>query len=295
MRWRAVRSLLFAPGDQPRMLQKARASAADAVIYDLEDAVADERKSAARATVREALDHGGAGPLVCVRTSSAQSGRLRDDLEAVVGPGLDGVWLPKAERPEHVTQADAAIAELESQRGLPTGEIALFATFETVLGVWHAHDIAGASSRLAGVSVGTAAGGDLEAEVGCKLSRDGRELDHARSHVLFAAKAAGVHVVIDGAYTDFRDEEGLVLSATAASRLGCTGKMVIHPGQIATVNALFTPTGEEVDYARRVIVAFDAALERGSAVTSVDGKMIDYAMAATARNVLARAEAGARS
>lgn len=293
-RWLGLRSLLFTPGDDPRKLAKARASRADALIFDLEDAVADVRKAIALDLTSEQIQRGSAGHLVFVRVNSVQSGRALEDLEAVAGPGLDGVWLPKAEAPEHVAAVAEALDGLERRRGLAAGTIAVFASLETVMGVWRAHDVARASSRLAGVSVGTAAGGDLEAELGCKLSPDGRELIYARSHVLFAARAAGLHVVIDGAYTDFRDQEGLVQSATAASRLGYTGKMVIHPDQIDQVNAGFSPTAEEIDYAERVTAAFDAALERGSAATSVDGKMIDYAMATSARNLLRRAGARTR-
>jgi citrate lyase subunit beta/citryl-CoA lyase len=284
-----MRSLLFSPGDSSRMLAKARDSGADALIFDLEDAVAEQRKDLARALVGEHLHAHEGGPAVFVRVNGAGSGRLAGDLDAVTAPGLDGVWLPKAEEPAQVAEVAAQLDELEARRGLKPGAVALFATFETARGVWYAHEIALASPRLAGVSVGTAQGGDLEADLGCRLSDDGRELDHVRSRVLLAAKAAGVHAVIDGAYTDFRSADGLLASATAASRLGYTGKMAIHPGQVATLNAVFSPTPAEVDYAERVIAAFDAALERGSAATSVDGKMIDYAMAATARSVLRRA------
>lgn len=290
-RWIPLRSLLFTPGDNARMLGRAVESCADGLIFDLEDAVAASRKAAARELTRERIATGGGGQRLFARVNSVQSGVAQDDLEAIVVPGLDGVWLPKVERPEDVATVNATICKLERRQGIPVGRIGLFASLETALGVWRAHEIATASARMAGLSVGTAAGGDLEADVGCQLSPDGRELDYARSHVLFAARAAGLEVVLDGAYTDFLDPGGLGLSATAARRLGYTGKMVIHPGQIAEVNARFSPTADEIDNARRTLAAFQEALARGAGATSVDGRMVDYAMAASAQILLRRAEA----
>jgi citrate lyase subunit beta/citryl-CoA lyase len=280
-----LRSLLFTPGHEPRMLAKAIASDADALIFDLEDAVPAERKREAREVVREHLARIPAGRNAFVRVNAVGTGLIAEDLDAVLVAGLAGIWLSKAEA-EHIASVDSLLAELERDRGLARGSTAVYASLETARGVWAAHAVASASDRVRGVSAGTAEWGDLQAELGNSWSPEGSELLYVRSHVLLAARAAGLGVVVDGAHADFRDHAGHEVAAVAARRLGYTGKMVIHPSQVEVVNRIFSPTPEELDRARRVLAAFEAALQRGTASTSLDGRMIDYAMAETARRVL---------
>ena len=163
-------------------------------------------------------------------------------------------------------------------------------SLESARGVWFAYEILSASPRVRSVTCGTAQDGDLQTDLGYTWSAEGNEMLYLRSRVLLAARAAGVEHVIDGSYANVRDPEGLRICCEAARKLGYRGKSVIHPNQIATINRVFAPTPQELDYYRRVIEAFDAAVARGSAATTVDGKLVDYAMVGMAKRVLAWAQ-----
>jgi len=277
---RPARSFLFVPGHDEHKLERALASDADCVIVDLEDSVPRELKRSAREACAAFLSAHTSRPLLALRVNAADTGEFEDDLAAAAAGPFELVWIPKAQRPADVVRAE---------RLLGGRSTFLAASLETARGVFAAHAIVSARARIAAVSVGTAVGGDLEADLGARWSADGGELHYLRSHVLIAARAADIGEIVDGAYTDFRDGEGLRASAIAARCLGYTGKMVIHPAQIPTVNEVFTPTMSEVDYATRVLETFDGALAKGGAAASLDGKMIDYATAGQARRLLDRA------
>ena len=181
------------------------------------------------------------------------------------------------------------LAALEQKRGLTHGSIGIEVGLESARGVWFAYEIVSASPRIRSVMVGTAQDGDLQTDLGYTWTPEGNEVLYVRSRVLLAARAAGVEHVLDGAYSNVRDPEGLRICCEAARKLGYRGKSVIHPNQIETVNRAFTPTAQELDYYRRVIESFDAAVARGSAATTVDGKLVDYAMVGMAKRVLASA------
>ena len=286
------RSLLNVPGDRPDMIAKAPGYGADALILDLEDAVAADAKAAARATVADTLAAWASeGRTAWVRVNGLETPWLDDDLTAIVGPGLAGIQLPKVHGPDIVREVDAQIRRLERERGLGDDRIALLVSLESARGVHLAFDILSAASRIFSVMVGTAQDADLQGDVGYVTTDDGLETLYIRSSVLLAARAAGVPHPIDGVYADHRDPAGLERVARRARELGYRGKKLIHPGQIAVVHRVFTPTPAELDHYRRVIDAFDAALAEGRATAVADGRMVDVAMAETARRVLA--EAGA--
>lgn len=287
----APRSLLIMPANRADMLAKAPSYGADALCFDLEDSVPVAEKPRARELAREFIERHKPTSSLYVRVNALDTGMLQDDLEAVAVGGLVAIRLPKTESAETIRTVDAMLGELERERGLAQGSIGISPSLESAKGVWFAYEIASASPRIQSVMPGTAQDGDLQTDLGYRSPAEGNEaLHYIRCRVLLAARAAGVAHVIDGVYANFRDPEGLRMCCEAARKLGYRGKSVIHPNQIETVNRVFTPTAQELDYYRRVIEAFDAAVARGSAATSVDGKLVDYAMVKMARRVLAWAE-----
>ena len=282
----APRSLLMMPANRRDMLMKAPTYGADVIVFDLEDSVPVAEKAKARELAREFIEKHKANSTVYVRVNALQTGLLQDDLETIVADGLVTVRLPKADSPEIIRTVDALLTALEKKCGLPQGSIGIQPGLETAKSVWFAYDILCASPRIRSVTCGTAQDGDLQTDIGYVWSREGNEVLYIRSHVILAARAAGVEYVCDGSYSNFRDSEGLRICCEAVRKLGYRGKSVIHPSQIAIVNSAFTPTAKELDYYRRVIDAFDEAIARGSAATSVDGKLVDYAMVKMAKRVL---------
>ena len=284
------RSLLIMPANRADMLEKAPSYGADALVFDLEDSVPVTEKPKARELAREYIGMHRAATVIHVRVNALQTGMLEDDLHAVVVEGLAGVRLPKAESAETIRKVDALITALENRRGLRPGSVGIGPSLESAKGVWFAYEILSASPRITSVTCGTAQDGDLQTDLGYTWTPEGDEVLYLRSRVLLAARAAGVEHVLDGSYANVRDAQGLRVCCAAARKLGYRGKSVIHPNQIATVNDVFMPTVQELDYYRRVIEAFDAAVARNSAATTVDGKLVDYAMVGMAKRVLAWAQ-----
>jgi citrate lyase subunit beta/citryl-CoA lyase len=272
------RSVLFSPGDQPDVLRKAPDSGADVVVFDLEDAVAPERKPAARGAVADVLGDVVADCEVVVRVNPTGDGAAAD-LDAVLDgdPGLDAVMLPKV--------ADAAdVADLRSLLAERNAALPVFALLETAAGVLHAEAIAAAPETTA-VCFGAE---DLAADLGADRTREGTEVLYARERVVLAAAAAGVDAV-DTLVTDFGDEEHLREDARFARRLGYDGKIVIHPAQVPVVNDAFTPDEAAQEWARRVLAAAAEAGE-DAGVFEVDGEMIDAPLLARARRIADRAD-----
>ena len=282
----ARRSLLFSPGDRPALMRKAPDAGADVLCFDLEDAVASNRKDEARASVREVLTDAAFDPdaEVCVRLTAEEPAT---DLDALVASNreadsalrLDAVMLPKVESPEQVGEAAALCAD----RGL---DPAVFALVETADGVLSARSIAGAASTDA-VVFGAE---DLAADLGATRTAAGTEILYAREHVVLAASAADVDAV-DTVYTDFSDTEGLREDAEFALTLGYDGKLAIHPAQVDPINEAFTPDDDEIEWAEAVLDARDEARREDRAVFQVDGEMIDAPLIAQAERILARAAA----
>ena len=281
------RSLLIMPANRADMLAKAPSYGADALVFDLEDSVPVAEKPKARALAREFIGKHGGATTIYARVNALQTGMLEDDLEAIAVPGLSDIRVPKSESAEALRTVDALLTALERKRGLPLGSIGICPSFESAKGVWFAYEIASSTPRIRSVMCGTAEDGDLQTDLGYTWTAEGLEKLYVRSRVALAARAAGVEHVLDGAYSNVRDPEGLRIDCEAARKLGYRGRSVVHPGQIATVNRIFKPTEQELDYYRRVIEGFDAAVARGSAATTVDGKLVDYAMVGMAKRVLA--------
>jgi len=285
-----VRTALFAPGIKERVMTKALESSADAVILDLEDSVPVASKAEARTLVAKTIDAAAGSllrPLIYVRVNAAASGLLADDLNAVVRPGLNAVLLSKTENVEDVQQTAAALERLESQRGMNPDSTEIILQIENALGVYNCFNLIKASPRVAATCFGSARDGDLQTDLGCSWSIEGTELLYARSKVLLDTRAAGSHIhPLDGVFSDLNDEAGLIADSRLSARLGYIGRTVIHPKQIAPVISAYAVPEVEVAYYQKVVVEFAAAERAGTAAISVDGKLVDYAMAQRARRVL---------
>jgi citrate lyase subunit beta/citryl-CoA lyase len=286
-----LRSLLFVPGNRPERFKKARASGADAVILDLEDAVPWSQKEAARAAVLLALDEfASASPSIVIRINSDR--KLRDqDVAVAVHRNVTGVLLPKCESAEDVLEVAAKIEEIEKERNLERNATQVLALIESARALMQLQAVAQASSRLSGLVLGAE---DWCLDMGIDRTREGVELDFARWSIAVCARGCGLQA-IDTPFTDFRDTEGLRAECRRAKRMGFSGKLAIHPAQVDTIHDVFAPSEAEVAAAASVVVAFDAAAARGDGVVSLDGRMIDRPIADRARDVIARARKGTRS
>jgi citrate lyase subunit beta / citryl-CoA lyase len=281
-----ARSFLYVPANREKFLEKAIGLPSDAFIFDLEDSVPPAEKANARAGVR-AYAPKIAGGRVWVRVNGLETGFAADDLDAVVDvAGLAGFFLPKVETPDEVRRWDAMIGLLEGARGVAAGTLKLVISIESALGVLNAYAMATVATRVVSLTFGGAQDGDLNTDLGCAWSIDGPEMLHARSHALLAARAARFDTPLDGVFADVRDAEGFERDTALSRRLGYRGRKLIHPAQIEPCNRLYRPSAAELDYYARVIEAFDQAVAQGSAATTVDGRMIDLAMANAARRVL---------
>jgi citrate lyase subunit beta/citryl-CoA lyase len=280
---KTLRSLLFVPGDRPDRMEKALGSGADALILDLEDAVAPSAKPAARRMIAEFLTAVPRDVALFVRINPLDGGLADADLDAVVAAGPSGYVLPKAEGRVSVSDLIARLGN-RGDHGTPILPIAS----ETPRAIFHIGSFADAPDRLAGLTWGAE---DLPAAIGAETSRedDGSytaPYQLARSLVLFGAAAAGV-APIETVYPAFRDLEGLAAYARRGARDGFTGMMAIHPAQVPAINAAFTPSDAALAHARAVVAAFAAAPDAG--VLTLDGRMIDGPHLKQARALIARA------
>ncbi|MCL5107409.1 MAG: CoA ester lyase [Chloroflexi bacterium] len=294
---RLLRSLLFVPGNRERMLARAGTLGEDAVILDLEDSVPLAEKEATRPHVRQAIDAvsqtTGAAVFVRVNPLGAKTAYSADlgaqDLAAVACANLAGVILPKVESPDEVLAADALLRQRERALGLPEGQCELVPMLETAKGILFAYDIARAApGRVRCLSTGF---GDLTVDLGIAWTRGEEEVLYARSHLAIASRAAGLEQPLDGVWADIADQQGLVRSARLARQLGYQGKTLIHPSQVAPVNAVFSPTPEEMARAEQIVAAFSQAEAEGKASIRFAGRMLDYPELERARQTLARARA----
>lgn len=263
-----LRSLLFAPGSDGRKLAKALSSTADAVVCDLEDAVSPPDKEAARDVVAHALAEAAPGPARLVRVNAAGTRWFEDDLAFAATLELDAIVLPKAS-PESV--------ELAGSSGPP-----IVAIVETAMGLRQAFEVA-SERRVAALVLG---GVDLGAEVGLEPRPDGQEILYARSKLAIDSAAAGVRGPFDVVHLDFGDIAGLEEQCRLARALGFRGKACIHPGQIETINRIFSPSEQEVEWAQRVVASFEGQSE---GVLSVNGTMVDRPVVERARRILQEA------
>ena len=284
---RARRSSLILPVNVPRFVEKASTRDADAIVLDLEDSVPSQEKAAARKLVPPALavaGRGGAEVLVRVNNDPAL---LADDIEAVVHPGLDGLSIPKAESAAQVREIVARIERLERARGLTPGHVCLSLAIETPRGFLVAEEIARSCDRIATMSIGVE---DFCLELGVEPSPDGLELLYPVAALVTICKAVGVQPTgLVGSIAGFRDLAVFEQAAQRARQLGCEGAGCIHPDQVAVLNRVFTPDPAKVEYARRVVEAFEDGVRRGTASVNLDGKMVDVPVYKRAQVIMARA------
>jgi citrate lyase subunit beta/citryl-CoA lyase len=282
-------SLLFVPADSAKKFEKARGVGADGLILDLEDSVAPPNKAAARETLSGWIDasNGERDWSFWVRVNPLDSGMTADDLKAVVRPGLDGIVLPKSNGGQDVATLSSMIDPLEAAAGMPKShvKIVVVAT-ETAAAMFNLASYAPAHPRLAALTWGAE---DLGAVVGATSNKepDGnwtQPYQHARSLCLFAAANAGVQA-LDTLYSDFRNPEGLEASCRVSRRDGFTGRLAIHPDQVAGIHRAFAPSEEDVALARRIVAAFDG--NPGLGTIGLDGKMYDIPHLKQARRTLA--------
>jgi citrate lyase subunit beta/citryl-CoA lyase len=286
-----ARSFLYVPANREKFLEKAIGLPSDAFIFDLEDSVPPAEKASARAGVR-AYAPKISNNRVWVRVNGLDTNLAEADLHAVIGvAGIAGLFLPKVESRTEVTRWNGMIDALERERGLAHGSIKLVLSIESALGVLNAYDMSIAAARTVSLTFGGAQDGDLNTDLGCAWSIDGPEMLHARSHTLLAARAARFDTPLDGVFANVRDADGFERDTALSRRLGYRGRKLIHPSQIEPCNRLYRPSAAELDYYARVLEAFDQAVKQGSASTTVDGRMIDVAMANAARRMLDAAAA----
>jgi len=281
-----IRSALFVPGDRPDRVDKAVATVADRVIIDLEDAVAVSQKAQTRALVRDKIiAH--RDRRVLVRVNGLETDFILGDLEAVVVKELGGLMLPKTESSHQVAEIHRLIVDLEKKQGLKAGNTPVILLVESALGVQNIFQITSAVAELNREFLIAMGAADYGLDMGIEITKDGGELIYPRSRIALACRAAGMAPPLDTPFMiDLKDIEALKEDAARAKQLGFQGKLCIHPNQIEPVHGIFTPTAEEISFARRVIDAFEAEEARGSATILVDGKFVDYPVVERARRIL---------
>ncbi len=285
-----LRSLIFVPGNRRDMLEKARQFDADVIVADLEDSVPVAEKNRARDIVSKmGPTLSGRGQKIMVRVNSLDTGYTRDDLSAVAGPHLYGISVGKVESTWEIQEYDKLMAVAERGFGLESGSLRIVPWIENSRAVLRVYDIAGASPRIVGLAFGAE---DYTVDMGIKRTDVGDEVYLPRGLVALAARAAGVSA-LDSPYVKFGDQEGLKREIEQSLKLGYNGKFGIHPAQLDSINTMFGPKPEDVEYSMRVVQAWDEAeaeaVGRGS--TSLDGRMIDVPVVKRARDVLAMADA----
>jgi citrate lyase subunit beta / citryl-CoA lyase len=284
------RSLLFAPGNVPRRVEKAFTLAADVVIVDLEDSVATSDKEATRKPVAEALARA-RKVRGYVRVNAPSSAFCYGDLVATIHKGVDGVLLPKIESAADLHAIDWLLAALERERGMAEGSIDLIPQIETAAGVQRVDRVLQARSlrpykspwRVKRVAFGAA---DYAHELGLTVGMDEPELADARARIVLSSRAAGLEGPIDSPWFHFKETAAFERALERSRRAGFQGRLCVHPDQIGPVNRAYLPNDEELERARRIVAAFKDAEARGAAAIQVDGQMIDYPVAQRAQALL---------
>ncbi|NQV45807.1 MAG: CoA ester lyase [Rhodospirillales bacterium] len=277
------RSVLYMPGSNARALEKGRTLAADALIFDLEDAVAPDQKVSARQQICDVIGAGGYGMReLLVRVNGFQTEWGYDDLVAMATSGANGVVLPKVESADAIRMAENVLIE----NGAPD-DLAIWCMIETPLGVLHAERIAQATIRIAGFVMGTS---DLAKDVYAAHTTERLPMLYSLTHCLLVARAYGL-CILDGVHLDLSDNEGFYLSCIQGHELGFDGKTLIHPKTIDKANEVFMPHADEVEWSRRIIAAFAKAQAEGQGVVLVDGKLVENLHVEAAKRSVALSEA----
>ena len=281
-----IRTALFVPGNRPDRVDKAIATAADRVIIDLEDAVAVSQKVETRALVRDKIiAHKDRG--VLVRINGLETDFFMGDIEAVVVKELGGIVLPKTENGHQVDKIHRLLVDFEKKQGLNAGGITVILLTESALAIQNIFKILSAAIELNREFLVALGAADYALDMGIEITKDGRELIYPRSRIAVACRAAGIAPPLDTPFMiDLKDIEALKDDAARAKQLGFQGKLCIHPNQIEPCHVIFTPTAEEISFARRVVDAFEAEESSGAAAIQVDGKFVDYPVVEQSRRIL---------
>lgn len=281
------RSMLFIPGNTPNLLINGAYLGADALIFDLEDAVSPDEKDSARILVRSIMKNLDLRSCeIIVRINSIDTDYWKKDLDQIMAHKPNLIMLPKTSCAKDVLVADAYMSEVEQRLGYETNTIRLMPLIETALGVENAFEIASASPRVAAIFLGAE---DLTADLRCKRTKGGAEIAYARSRMVTAARAAEVDVY-DTPFTDVNDDEGIRTDAEYAKAMGFTGKASISPRHVGVINEVFSPSQKDIDYAYEVMEAIRQAHEQGRGAIALHGKMIDAPIVARAKQTIAMAE-----
>jgi citrate lyase subunit beta-like protein len=285
------RALLYMPGDDRRKIEKATSLGVDCICMDMEDGVAMSRKTEARAVIAQAMKELYFGESErCIRINSIGSGMESYDLVAALATNPDAIVVPKIESADQVKWVSDHIESYELSSDQVIGTVRLMVGVETARGILNLRKIAEADRRLEAIIFGAE---DYAASIGARRTKEATEVLYARQSVVTACIANDLQA-IDMVYIDFHDLEGLRLEAEQGSGWGFSGKQVIHPNQVPVVQEAFTPSVEEIDYARRVIETFEASQREGRGAYALDGKMIDMPLLKNARKVLERARAAGK-
>jgi citrate lyase subunit beta / citryl-CoA lyase len=281
---RPTRSWMFVPGNKQRFLDKAAESDVDSVLLDLEDGVLPSEKARAREMIAETLARKSFTPRRYVRVNAMNTPWYSEDIEAILGLGLDGVCLPKVESAGELNRLGHRLTGFEMTNGLPDGSVRILAAIESAAAIQNLREIAQAGDRVVGLMFG-AEDFALDIGLGTKREAEAAELLYARSAIVMAAAARHI-LSIDGVFPDLDDEEGMRRDVWQARRLGFTSKSTFNPRQVSQINAVFSPQPDEIEYAERVISAFEEAKSRGDASVAVGGQLVDLPILRRAERIM---------
>lgn len=285
---RLRRTMMFLNAQKPGLIKDPYIYKPDSIMLDLEDAVAEKEKDAARFSLYHALREINYRGIECiVRINGLDSGLWKEDIRCAVAGGADGIRIPKTETAKDVKQVEKAVEEAEIEFGVEPGKVLVMAALESAKGVLNALDICNASERLFGIAL---SGGDYTKDLQTRITGTGVELMGARQHMIIAARAAGVQC-FDTVYTDLDDMEGFKKDVETIHLMGFDGKSVINPRQIAPVHEIYTPTQKEIVFSQKVVKEIEEKKKLGIGVFTVDGKMIDIAFYDGAKRTIELAKA----
>lgn len=278
------RSFMFVPGNKPRFLEKALGCSAHVVLFDLEDGVLPAEKPEARKMVREVLGAPSGGPRRYVRVNDRTTPWLQDDLEAIVSEGLEGIALTKVVSADDIHATSQTLAQLERDKSLEIGKTKIIAAIESARGLVNAVSIADSDPRVVGLMFGAE---DYALDIGLSANRvkEAADLLYARSAIVVAAAAAGI-VSVDGVYPNLDDPEGLEADTWQGRRLGFTSKSTFNPRQLDLINQIYSPSPDEIEYARKIATGFREAEARGDASVAVGGQLVDKPILMRALQIL---------
>lgn len=285
---RLRRTMMFMNAQKPALIKDAYIYGCDSIILDLEDAVAENQKDAARFSLYHALksiDYGDTE--VLVRINGLDTPHWREDIRVCVAGGADGIRIAKCENADMVRQVEAAVAEAEDEFGVEKGRTLLMAALESPLGILNTYEIVTASDRMLGCAI---SGGDFRKSMHVQIQRNGIEMQAARGMMLLAARAAGVQC-FDTMYPNINDMEGFKAEVILDHQMGFDGKSIVNPRQIAFVHETFAPTEKEIAYAEKLVKSCQAQADAGIGVYTVDGKMVDIPFFEDAKRIIALAKA----